>query len=93
MILKMKLVDLLPEKEIKEAVLREYEKRLVLYKLTDERLKKKYGMNFMEFEKRNIVTEKEFSWEVEQDAMNWEHAVEGIRDIEEKIKKIKAMSE
>ena len=74
-------------------MLREYEKRLVLYKLTDERLKKKYGMNFMEFEKRNIVTEKEFSWEVEQDAMNWEHAVEGIRDIEEKIKKIKAMSE
>ena len=89
----MKLVDLLPEKEIKEAVLSEYEKRLVLYKLTDERLKKKYGMSFMEFEKRNIVAEKEFSWEVEQDAMNWEHAVEGIRDIEEKIKKIKAMSE
>jgi len=89
----MKLVDLLPEKEIKEAVLSEYEKRLVLYKLTDERLKKKYGMSFMEFEKRNVVAEKGFSWEVEQDAMNWEHAVEGIRDIEEKIKKIKAMGE
>jgi len=89
----MKFVDLLPEKEIKEAVLSEYEKRLVLYKLTDERLKKKYGMSFMEFEKRNVVAEKGFSWEVEQDAMNWEHAVEGIRDIEEKIKKIKAMGE
>lgn len=89
----MKLLDLLPEKEIKEAVLSEYEKRLVLYKLTDGRLKKKYGMSFMEFEKRNVVAEKGLSWEVEQDAMNWEHAVEGIRDIEEKIKKIKAMSE
>ncbi len=89
----MRLVDLLPEKEIKEAVLGEYEKRLVLYKLTDERLKKKYGMSFMEFEKKNVVAEKGLLWEVEQDAMNWEHAVEGIRNIEEKIKKIKAMSE
>jgi len=89
----MKLLDLLPEKEIKEAVLSDYEKRLVLYKLIDERLKKKYSMSFIEFEKRNIVAEKGFSWEVEQDAMNWEHSVEGIRDVEDKIKKIKAMSE
>ncbi len=89
----MKLLDLLPEKEIEEAVLSEYEKRLVLYKLIDERLKKKYSMSFIEFDKRNLVAEKGFSWEVEQDAMNWEHSVEGIRDVEDKIKKIKAMSE
>lgn len=36
----MKLVELISEKEIKEAVLGEYEKRLVLYKFTDELLKK-----------------------------------------------------
>ncbi len=88
----MKLVDLLPEEEIKEAVLGEYKKRLVLYKLTDERLKKKYGVTFKEFENKKVVAEKEFSWEVEQDSMNWEHAIEGIRDLEEKIKKIKSIS-
>ena len=32
----MKLLDLIPEKELKEAVLSEYKKRMVLYKLTDE---------------------------------------------------------
>ncbi len=46
----MKLLDIISEKELKEVVLSEYERRIVLYKLTDERFKKKYGMNFSEFE-------------------------------------------
>ncbi len=87
----MKVIDLIPEKEIREAVLSEYERRLVLYKLTDERLKKKYGFSFKEFEEKNIVKEKDFSWEVEQDAMNWEHAVEGIKYLEVKIRKLRDM--
>lgn len=88
----MKLADILPEKEIKEAVLGEYEKRLVLYKFTDEQLKKKYKMSFKEFDEKNVVRKKGFSWDVEQDAMNWEHAVEGIRYLEKKIRKIKALN-
>ena len=74
----MKLIDIISEKELKEIVLSKYERRLVLYKLTDERFKKKYGMNFTEFEKKNLVKEKGFSWEVEKDAMEWEHAVNGV---------------
>lgn len=62
----MKLLDLISENELKEVVLSEYERRIVLYKLTDERFKKKYGMNFTEFEKKNLVNEKGFSWEVEK---------------------------
>ncbi len=85
----MKLFDLISEKELKEVVLSEYERRLVLYRLIDERFKKKYGMNFTEFEKKNLVKEKGFSWEVEKDAMEWEHAVEGIESLQEKINKIK----
>ena len=85
----MKLIDIISEKEIKEAVLSEYERRLVLYRLTDERFKKKYGMNITEFEKKNLVKEKGFSWEVEKDAMEWEHTVEGIVSLQEKINKIK----
>ncbi|MDO9289330.1 MAG: hypothetical protein Q7T83_11135 [Thermodesulfovibrionales bacterium] len=87
----MKIADILPEKEIKDAVLGEYEKRLVLYKLTDEQLKKKYKMDFKDFEEKSIVKKKGFSWDVEQDAMHWDHAVEGIRYIEKKIKQIKAI--
>jgi transaldolase len=85
----MKILDIVSEKEIKEALLAEYEKKIILYKLTDERLKKKYEMSFNEFEEKNIVKEKDFSWEVEKDAMDWEHAVEGIRHLQEKIDKIK----
>lgn len=88
----MKIADILPEKEIKEAVLGEYEKRLVLYKLADEQLKKKYKVNFKDFDEKNIVKKKGFSWDVEHDAMQWEHAVEGIKYIRKKIKKIKAIN-
>ena len=70
----MKLVDIIPEKELKKAVLSEYERRVVLYRLTDERVKKKkYGIDFTEFAKKNLVKRKGFSWEVEKDAMEWEH--------------------
>ena len=72
----------------KEAVLSEYKKRIVLYKLTDEQMRKKYGMSLNEFDERNVVKEKDFSWEVETDAMNWEHALEGIRNLQEKIKRL-----
>ena len=85
----MKLVELISEKEIKEAVLGDYEKKLVLYNFTDEQLKKKYSMGFKEFAERNTVKEKGFSWEVEKDAMAWEHAIEGLRYLQEKISKIK----
>jgi hypothetical protein len=88
----MKLADILPEKEIKEAVLGEYEKKIVLYKFTDEQLKKKYKMSFKEFDEKNVVRGKGFSWDVEQDAMNWEHAIEGIRHLGKKIRKIKALN-
>lgn len=85
----MKIIDLIPEKELKEVVLSEYERRLVLHKLIDERFKKKYGINYAEFERKNVVKEKGFSWEVESDAMEWEHAIESIQSLKERIHKIK----
>ncbi len=85
----MKIADLIPENELKEVVLSEYKRRLVYYRFIDAMLKRKYGMTFEEFEEKNIIKERDFSWEVERDAMQWEHAIEGIRDMEEKIKVLK----
>ena len=85
----MKLADLIPEQELKEAVISDYEKKLVLYKLTDERFKRKYAMSFNEFAESNKVKEKNFSWEAENDSMEWEHAVEGIRYVQTILQKIK----
>jgi len=85
----MKLLDLITKEELKDAVLSEYKKRLLLHKVKDEQMKKRYNMSFTEFEEKNIVKEKEFSWEVEKDAMEWEHATEGIRYLQEIINQIK----
>ena len=42
-------------------------------------------MGFEEFEKKNVVKEKNFSWEVESDAMEWEHVIAGIKYLEKKL--------
>lgn len=89
----MKLLEVMTEEEVKDAVISEYEKRLLFNMFKDEQFKKKYGMNFENFEKENIVKKRDFTWEIEQDAMEWEHAVESIRHLKEKILKIKQIDE
>ena len=49
-------------------------------------MRKKYGMTFDKFESDNVVKERKFSWDVESDAMEWEHALEGARYVEHKLK-------
>ena len=81
-----KITESVPIDEIKEALLNEYKRRMIRYKMVDESMKKKYGMRFGDFESRNIVKEKGFSWEVESDAMEWEHAIEGSRYADQRLK-------
>jgi len=83
------ILEKIPKEELKDILLREYRRRLLLYKMVDEKMQKKYNMSFEEFEKRRIVEEKGYSWEVESDAMEWEHAIEGIRYMQEKIEELK----
>jgi hypothetical protein len=84
------ILEKIPKEELKDILLREYRRRLLLYKMVDEKMQKKYNMSFEEFEKRRIVEEKGYSWEVESDAMEWEHAIEGIRYMQEKIEELKS---
>lgn len=81
-----KIIESVPIDEIKEALLNEYKRRMIRYKMVNESMKKKYGMRFSDFESRNIVKEKGFSWEVESDAMEWEHAIEGSRYADQRLK-------
>lgn len=85
------ILEIVPEDDLKDAILSEYKRKLTLYKLTDEKFRKKYGMSFEEFDKKNIVKEKGFSWEFESDAIEWEHAIEGIRYINSKLKEIETL--
>jgi len=81
-----KIVDLIPIDEIREALINEYKRRRIRYKMMDEAMKKKYGMQYGDFESTNMVKEKKFAWDVESDSMEWEHAIEGFRYVEQKLK-------
>ncbi|MFZ2634077.1 MAG: hypothetical protein WA081_14420 [Desulfosalsimonadaceae bacterium] len=83
-----KIIRAVPIDEIKDALLNEYRRRIIRYRLLNEMMKKKYGMTFEDFELKNIVKEQDFSWQVESDAMEWEHAIEGLRYASQKLKGI-----
>ena len=80
-----KIMGDVPIEDVRNALLNEFRRRIICYKMIDETMKKKYGMSFGEFEAQHVVRERDFSWPVESDAMEWEHAVEGIRYAEQKI--------
>ena len=84
-----RIVRSIPIDEIKEALVNEYRRRLIRYKMINEVMKKKYGVDFNQFESENIVEKRKFSWEVESDAMEWEHAMEGIRYASERLEDFK----
>ena len=67
---------------------REYLRKLTEYKLIDEFMRKKYKMPFEEFEQKNIVSQKGYSWEVESEAQEWEMAIDGIKTYFRKLGEI-----
>ena len=71
----------------------EYRRRLVHYENLDRALCAKYGLTFAQFERRNIVRQKNFSWEVESDAMAWEQARDGIKALKRRLKELDALAQ
>jgi hypothetical protein len=85
-------VNGLSDDELHEMLRRDYWRRLIRYKTTNELMRQKYGMTYEEFNSRNVVEEKNFSWEVESDSQDWEMAIDGIRTMERKLKEIDGQS-
>ncbi len=83
-----KQIDEMPENELKEVIQRDYKRRLTRYRMIDDVCNKKYGMNFEEFQKKNIVKKENYSFEVESNAEEWELAIDGIKTIEKKLKEL-----
>ena len=67
----------------------EYLRQLGQYRRVDLLMQEKYGVVFDEFVSQKIVREKEYSWSVESDAMEWETAISGIKTVERKIEELK----
>jgi hypothetical protein len=66
----------------------EYRRRLARYRLTDRHLADKYGMDFAEFERQEVTRTREYTWEVESDAIAWETAVDGIETLEQQLREL-----
>lgn len=72
-------------KTILELLDHEYRRRLSHYENIDKAFRKKYEMTFQEFDTKNIVKEKGFSWDVESDSMDWEQAIDGMDTMKKKL--------
>jgi len=83
------MMEKMSNDELVEMLRREYLRKLTRYRLTDEVFRKKYGMTYEEFEKENVVAKRDFSWEVESDAQEWEMAIDGISTCLRKLGEVK----
>jgi len=63
----------------------ELRRRLARYQLTDRQFQAKYGMTLGEFEDRELVAERHYSFEVENDRQDWDLAADGIRSTERQL--------
>ena len=72
--------------KVRKILREDIKRKLVEFQLIDNRFQKKYGMTLDEFEKRNMIKEKGFSFEVESDYHEWDSAVDAIKTLKAKIK-------
>ncbi|MFQ5685264.1 MAG: hypothetical protein ACE5GV_01255 [Candidatus Scalindua sp.] len=83
-----KQIDEMSEDELKEVLRRDFVRKLTGYRKTDDFYKKKYNMDFVSFQKANIVEKQNYTFEVESDAQEWELAIDGIETVKKKLKDI-----
>jgi len=83
-----KQLEEMTEDEIKSVLKRDYLRRLTRYRITDIFFKKKYKVDFRDFERKKIVEKNNYSYEVESDAQEWELAIDGIETMEKKLKEL-----
>ena len=67
----------------------EYLRRLKQYRRLDRTLTQKYEMTFEEFIERRVVQQKGYTWDVEQDAMDWETALGGMKTMKRKLQELR----
>ncbi|GEM_PF-3546478 len=80
------------DKKLKRLMKNEIIRRLTRYQHTIRILELKYQMDFNTFKAQNVVSQKNYSEEVENDFCNWEMAIDGVRTMEKKLKKLRGIS-
>lgn len=69
------------DSKIRKIIIEDLKRKLAEFQLIDHRFQKKYGMTIDEFERRNVIKEKGFSFEVESDYHEWDSAVDAIKTV------------
>jgi hypothetical protein len=86
------VTDLFPEEtaenKIKRLIDNELTRRLARYQLLVRNLETKYQMDFEAFKSSQMVAQKGYSVEVENDFCDWEMALDGIGTIRRKLKQL-----
>ena len=65
-------------------------RQLARYRRVDIDLTRKYGLSFDEFLRQRVARKMDYTWEVEQDAMDWETAIGGMQTVERQLKELRA---
>jgi len=81
--------NLPPEQAIAELLLERAQKNLIKYQTMARKFKKKYAREFASFRKEVLASKPDST--TEQDYFDWELAVTGIADMQEEIKRLKAL--
>lgn len=69
------------DSKVRKIIVDDLKRKLTEFQLIDHRFQKKYGMTLDEFEKRNVIKEKDFSFEVESDYHEWDSAIDAIKTL------------
>ncbi len=67
--------------KVKKLLIEDIERKLAEFELIDRHFQKKYGLTFAEFEQKNIVKEKGYSFDVESDYHEWDSTIDAINTL------------
>lgn len=79
--------------KVRKVLQSEFARRLSRYKYTIRRFEKKYGMDFEEFKRKEMVKRLNYSFEVESDFCDWEMAIDGVETMESRLCRLRAQNE
>ena len=82
--------NLKPEQAMAELLLEKAQKNLIKYQTMARQFESKYDTSFEAYRQKMLAAQLESA--AEQDYFDWELAVTGIEDMQEEIKRLKALA-
>ena len=75
--------------KVNKLLIDDIKRKLTEFELINRHCQKKYGVTFTEFEQKNIIKEKGYSFEVETDYHEWDAAIDTINTLKSHLNDLK----